>query len=74
MSIQQLQPADPHNVTVYKPYFQGNKQQILSIAISLYQKEFWRDSARLKAVIVFLCRYLVRLKPTLRPNALPNTV
>ena len=38
MSIEQLQPADQLSVRVYMPYFQGNKRNILPLAISLYKK------------------------------------
>jgi hypothetical protein len=38
MSIQQLQPANPQDLRVYIPYFQGNKRNILPLAISLFKK------------------------------------
>ncbi len=38
MSIDQLQPANQRDVSVYIPYFQGNKRNMLPLAISLYQK------------------------------------
>lgn len=38
MSIQQLQPANQQDIRVYTPYFQGNKRNMLPVAISLYQK------------------------------------
>lgn len=38
MSIEQLQPANQQDVRVYIPYFQGNKRNMLALAISLYQK------------------------------------
>lgn len=38
MSIQQLQPANQQDIRVYVPYFQGNKRNMLPVAISLYQK------------------------------------
>lgn len=38
MSIEQLQPANQHDVRVYMPYFQGNKRNMLPLAISLYKK------------------------------------
>lgn len=38
MSIAQLQPANQQDVRVYMPYFQGNKRNILPLAISLYKK------------------------------------
>lgn len=38
MSIEQLQPANPQEVRVYLPYFQGNKRNTLPLAISLYKQ------------------------------------
>lgn len=38
MSIDQLQPATPQQVSVYLPYFQANKRSLLPLAISLYQQ------------------------------------
>lgn len=38
MSISQLQQANQQEFRVYLPYFQGNKRNILPLAISLYQK------------------------------------
>jgi hypothetical protein len=38
MSIQQLQPANQQDIRVYLPYFQGNKRNILPLAISLFKK------------------------------------
>lgn len=38
MSIQQLQPANPQELRVYIPYFQGNKRNLLPLAISLFKK------------------------------------
>lgn len=38
MSIQQLQPANPQELRVYLPYFQGNKRNTLPLAISLLKK------------------------------------
>jgi hypothetical protein len=38
MSIQQLQPASQQDIRVYLPYFQGNKRNILPLAISLFKK------------------------------------
>lgn len=34
----QLQPANQNDVRVYMPYFQGNKRNMLPLAISLYKK------------------------------------
>lgn len=38
MTIQQLQPANPQDLRIYLPYFQGNKRNILPLAISLFKK------------------------------------
>lgn len=38
MSLEKLQPAPPQSWTVYKPYYQGNRQQVLPYAISLYKE------------------------------------
>ncbi|HAX76816.1 MAG TPA: hypothetical protein DCY88_13480 [Cyanobacteria bacterium UBA11372] len=38
MSIDKLQPAPPQSLTVYMPYYQGNKRQVLPYAISLYKE------------------------------------
>ncbi|MBD2740651.1 type IV pilus biogenesis protein EbsA [Coleofasciculus sp. FACHB-1120] len=38
MSIDQLQPANQGDVSVYMPYYQGTKRNMLPLAISLYQK------------------------------------
>lgn len=38
MTIQQLQPANQQDLRVYLPYFQGNKRNILPLAISLFKK------------------------------------
>ena len=38
MLIDQLQPATSRDVNVYMPYYQGNKRNVLPLAISLYQK------------------------------------
>lgn len=38
MSIEQLQPATQQQTSVYFPYCQSNKRNLLPLAISLYQK------------------------------------
>lgn len=38
MAIETLQPANPRDVNVYAPYYQGRKRNALPLAISLYQK------------------------------------
>jgi hypothetical protein len=37
MSLEKLQPANPRDVNVYAPYYQGRKRNALPLAISLYQ-------------------------------------
>ncbi|MCU0571164.1 MAG: hypothetical protein MUF49_31940 [Oculatellaceae cyanobacterium Prado106] len=37
MSLEKLQPANPRDVNVYTPYYQGRKKSALPLAISLYQ-------------------------------------
>jgi hypothetical protein len=37
MSLEALQPANPRDVNVYAPYYQGRKKSALPLAISLYQ-------------------------------------
>lgn len=38
MAIEQLQPANPRDVNVYSPYYQGRKRNALPYAISLYKQ------------------------------------
>jgi hypothetical protein len=38
MAIDNLQPANPRDVNVYAPYYQGRKRNALPLAISLYQR------------------------------------
>jgi len=38
MSIEDLQPANPRDVNVYAPYYQGRKRTALPLAITLYQR------------------------------------
>ncbi len=49
MSIEQLQPANPRDVRVYMPYFQGNKRNMLPLAISLYQKGVLEGQRKIEA-------------------------
>lgn len=37
MSLEKLQSANPRDVSVYAPYYQGRKRSALPLAISLYQ-------------------------------------
>jgi len=48
MSIEQLQPANQRDVSVYLPY-QGNKRNILPLAISLYQKGVLEGKRKIEA-------------------------
>jgi hypothetical protein len=38
MPLKELKPADNRDVGVYMPYYQGNKRNMLPMAISLYQE------------------------------------
>lgn len=38
MSLEKLQPANPRDVNIYAPYYQGRKRSALPLAISLYQQ------------------------------------
>lgn len=49
MSIDQLQPANPQDVRVYMPYFQGNKRNTLPLAISLYKKGVLEGQRKIEA-------------------------
>lgn len=49
MSIDQLQPANQRDVSVYIPYFQGNKRNMLPLAISLYQKGVIEGKRKIEA-------------------------
>ena len=49
MSLDQLQPANQTDVRVYIPYFQGNKRNILPLAISLYQKGVLEGERKIEA-------------------------
>ncbi|NJL36912.1 MAG: hypothetical protein HC840_07015 [Leptolyngbyaceae cyanobacterium RM2_2_4] len=48
MSIEQLQPANPRDVNVYMPYYQGNKRGALPLAISLYQRGSLEGSRKIE--------------------------
>lgn len=49
MSIDQLQPANQRDVSVYIPYFQGTKRNMLPLAISLYQKGVIEGKRKIEA-------------------------
>lgn len=48
MSIDKLQPAPPQSLTVYMPYYQGNKRQVLPYAISLYKEGVLEGERRIE--------------------------
>ncbi|GAB4462937.1 type IV pilus biogenesis protein EbsA [Thermoleptolyngbya sp. M55_K2018_002] len=48
MSIETLQPANPRDVNVYAPYYQGRKRNALPLAISLYQKGSLEGSRKIE--------------------------
>lgn len=37
VTLDQIQPAPAQEVNVYTPYYRGNKQNLLPLAVSLYQ-------------------------------------
>ncbi|MBW4613874.1 MAG: hypothetical protein KME21_11455 [Desmonostoc vinosum HA7617-LM4] len=49
MSIEQLQPANQQQASVYLPYIQGAKRNILPFAISLYQKGVLEGQRKIEA-------------------------
>jgi hypothetical protein len=48
MSIENLQPANSRDVSVYAPYYQGRKKNALPLAISLYQRGSFEGSRRIE--------------------------
>jgi hypothetical protein len=48
MTLQDLQPANPRDVNVYAPYYQGRKRNALPLAISLYQKGSLEGSRKIE--------------------------
>jgi hypothetical protein len=48
MALQDLQPANPRDVNVYAPYYQGRKRNALPLAISLYQKGSLEGSRKIE--------------------------
>lgn len=48
MGIENLQPANPRDVSVYAPYYQGRKKNALPLAISLYQRGSFEGSRRIE--------------------------
>ncbi|MBD1910836.1 MULTISPECIES: type IV pilus biogenesis protein EbsA [unclassified Leptolyngbya] len=48
MTIEVLQPANPRDVNVYAPYYQGRKKNALPLAISLYQRGSLEGTRRIE--------------------------
>lgn len=48
MGLEQLQSANPRDVNVYAPYYQGRKKNALPLAISLYQKGSLEGSRKIE--------------------------
>ncbi|MBW4663547.1 MAG: hypothetical protein KME01_04985 [Chroococcus sp. CMT-3BRIN-NPC107] len=65
MSVTELQPANPQDVRVYMPYFQGNKRNILPLAISLYKKGVLEGQRKIEAgeSIPFVATWNVSILP-----------
>lgn len=49
MSFEQLQPATQQQASVYLPYIQGTKRNLLPYAISLYQKGVLEGKRKIEA-------------------------
>lgn len=49
MSLEQLQPVSPQQASVYLPYIQGSKRNLLPYAISLYQKGVLEGHRKIEA-------------------------
>src|SRR5690348_14172691 len=49
MSIEQLQPASAQQASVYLPYIQGSRRNLLPYAISLYQKGVLEGHRKIEA-------------------------
>ncbi|WP_414543142.1 type IV pilus biogenesis protein EbsA [Nostoc sp. CCY0012] len=49
MSIEQIQPANQQQASVYLPYIQGTKRNFLPYAISLYQKGVLEGQRKIEA-------------------------
>ncbi|WP_414564894.1 MULTISPECIES: type IV pilus biogenesis protein EbsA [unclassified Anabaena] len=49
MSIEQIQPANQQQASVYLPYIQGAKRNFLPYAISLYQKGVLEGQRKIEA-------------------------
>ncbi|MBD2465329.1 hypothetical protein H6G89_30420 [Oscillatoria sp. FACHB-1407] len=48
MGLEKLEPANPRDVNVYAPYYQGRKRNALPLAISLYQKGSLEGSRKIE--------------------------
>ncbi|HLO85919.1 MAG TPA: hypothetical protein VK203_13045 [Nostocaceae cyanobacterium] len=49
MSLEQLQPATQQQASLYLPYIQGSKRNLLPYAISLYQKGVLEGNRKIEA-------------------------
>jgi len=65
MSIDKLQPANPRDVNVYTPYYQGRKRSALPYAISLYKAGNLEGSRRIEGgeSIPFVATWNVSMLP-----------
>ncbi|WP_199248382.1 type IV pilus biogenesis protein EbsA [[Phormidium] sp. ETS-05] len=65
-SLDQLQPANPREVGLYKPYYQGQRQAILPRAISLYRQGNLEGERKIEGGqnIPFVATWQVSLLPT----------
>lgn len=65
MSIDKLQPANPREVNVYTPYYQGRKRSALPYAISLYKTGSLEGSRRIEGgeSIPFVATWNVSMLP-----------
>ncbi len=75
MSLAQLQPANSQDVRVYMPYFQGNKRNILPLAISLYKKGVLQGQRKIEGGGKYsFCCYLERFDVTCRFSPVSDAV
>lgn len=65
MSLDKLQPANPRDVNVYTPYYQGRKRSALPYAISLYKQGNLEGNRRIEGgeSIPFVATWNVSLLP-----------
>ncbi|MCG6134365.1 MAG: hypothetical protein MET45_06845 [Nostoc sp. LLA-1] len=66
MSIEQIQPANQQQASVYLPYIQGAKRNFLPYAISLYQKGVLEGHRKIEASesIAFVASWNVATLPS----------